>query len=233
MSDYNDISNNINHTNTSYEFRFRNRNRNRNRIRENTNPYNNNTTNNTNTNNANNVNNANTIITNNNEENFELLFQDYLDYSFTYNPPIYQLVNYNYSDFSKISKYNMLKLIYKKTNITNYENILNPINDSCVISYENFNKNSQVICIKQCNHIFNFTPFMTWIINNHTCPICRCNFLERSNLIKYTLEDTTLYLKKNEFKFFMAYTMYNTLLYNSDISGNSNVSFNLSVSNRH
>jgi hypothetical protein len=227
INNINDISNIVNNTNNSLELLNRNRNRNRNRIRENSSPYSNN--------NSNSISNSisNSVYIGNNQENFNLLFQDYLDFSFNYYPPLYQLINYNYSDFYKISTYNMLKLVYKKTYITNYENILNPINDACVISYENFNNNSKVVCIKKCNHIFNFKPFMTWIIKNHTCPICRCNILERSYLIKYILEDNILYLKKNEFKFFISTIMYNTLFYNSDASGNSNITFNLSILTRH
>lgn len=57
-------------------------------------------------------------------------------------------------------------------NIT-YGDILDPINNSCPISLEQFTDSSVVTMIRHCRHIFNTNSLMAWFNNSCKCPICR------------------------------------------------------------
>jgi hypothetical protein len=57
-------------------------------------------------------------------------------------------------------------------NIT-YGDILDPINNSCPISLEQFTDSSTVTMIRQCRHIFNTNSLMAWFNSNCKCPVCR------------------------------------------------------------
>ena len=57
-------------------------------------------------------------------------------------------------------------------NIT-YGDILDPINNSCPISLDQFTDSSNVTMIRQCRHIFNTNSLMAWFNSNCKCPVCR------------------------------------------------------------
>lgn len=59
------------------------------------------------------------------------------------------------------------------TRTVSYSDIEEPVNSSCPISLDIFNKNDNVTLIKQCGHIFNSELLNTWFQNNCACPICR------------------------------------------------------------
>jgi hypothetical protein len=54
-----------------------------------------------------------------------------------------------------------------------YSNIENPLNNSCPISLENFNRNDEVSQIIHCGHIFSREPLQHWFQSNVRCPVCR------------------------------------------------------------
>ena len=54
-----------------------------------------------------------------------------------------------------------------------YENIQNPLNESCPISLERFNPNDVVTQICWCGHIFNTNELTSWFRSNVRCPVCR------------------------------------------------------------
>jgi len=54
-----------------------------------------------------------------------------------------------------------------------YGDILDPINNSCPISLENFTDTSNVTMIRHCRHIFNTSSLMAWFDSNCKCPVCR------------------------------------------------------------
>jgi hypothetical protein len=57
-------------------------------------------------------------------------------------------------------------------NIT-YGDILDPINNSCPISLEQFTDSSLVTMIRHCRHIFNSNSLMAWFNSSCKCPVCR------------------------------------------------------------
>lgn len=57
--------------------------------------------------------------------------------------------------------------------ITNYGNILRPVNTSCPISLEPFQDNDIVTVIRYCGHIFNTDEINVWFRSNCRCPVCR------------------------------------------------------------
>ena len=54
-----------------------------------------------------------------------------------------------------------------------YGDILDPINNSCPISLEQFMDSSNVTMIRHCRHIFNTNSLMSWFNSNCKCPVCR------------------------------------------------------------
>jgi hypothetical protein len=56
---------------------------------------------------------------------------------------------------------------------TFYSDILNPTNNSCPISLENFLDTSPVTMIRPCRHVFNTESLMSWFNNSTRCPVCR------------------------------------------------------------
>ena len=63
--------------------------------------------------------------------------------------------------------------INNATRIIRYENIENPLNESCPISLERFNPNDTVTQICWCGHIFNSNELTSWFRTNVRCPVCR------------------------------------------------------------
>lgn len=54
-----------------------------------------------------------------------------------------------------------------------FENIENPINNSCPISLERFTPHQHVSQILYCGHIFNTIELNSWFRMNVRCPVCR------------------------------------------------------------
>jgi hypothetical protein len=54
-----------------------------------------------------------------------------------------------------------------------FENIENPTNTQCPITFENFETTSQVSVISRCGHIFNRQALTDWLVINPVCPLCR------------------------------------------------------------
>lgn len=59
------------------------------------------------------------------------------------------------------------------TRIVRFSDILNPINNSCPISMEQFNDSDNVSVIRECGHIFSTQEINLWFRSNCRCPICR------------------------------------------------------------
>ena len=56
---------------------------------------------------------------------------------------------------------------------TTFGSIVNPINNSCPISLERFEHNTNVSQIIHCGHIFNPSDLNVWFQTNVKCPVCR------------------------------------------------------------
>ena len=58
--------------------------------------------------------------------------------------------------------------------------INSPINNSCPISYEQFEFNTDVMQINHCRHIFSPTNLRRWFETGHQCPVCRHDIRRRA-----------------------------------------------------
>jgi hypothetical protein len=63
--------------------------------------------------------------------------------------------------------------IENSTRTVVFSSILNPTNNTCPITLERFDSNSEVTQLLGCNHLFNPTSIQLWFQNNVRCPICR------------------------------------------------------------
>jgi len=70
-----------------------------------------------------------------------------------------------------------------ENNITKelFYNIENPQNNSCPITQEEFGEDDEVGIIKHCNHIFHYSPLISWIREHFVCPMCRHDIRGISN----------------------------------------------------
>ena len=126
-------------------------------------------------------------IYNNDNEIYNLKYyqknKNYINYNYyknklnnlEYNPIYSNLLQYNNSS-SIFNKNNLnSKLNNIRFNELSFKNIINPINSSCCISLNKFNKNSEVVQINECKHLFcKESNIKYWINNNKNCPLCRC-----------------------------------------------------------
>ena len=63
-----------------------------------------------------------------------------------------------------------------------FEEILQPINDTCPITRNRFNNNENVLQILECRHCFNPVSLRTWFESSVRCPICRYDIREYNPL---------------------------------------------------
>ena len=72
-------------------------------------------------------------------------------------------------NIAKFYSYNILE------NVTQcvYQNIMNPINQTCPITHENFHQTDNVILLPNCQHIYKRIPILNWLSQNNKCPLCR------------------------------------------------------------
>ena len=62
-----------------------------------------------------------------------------------------------------------------------YKDIIDPVNESCPISMENFNPNDNVTQILYCGHIFKTGLLNYWFREHVICPICRYDIRNYNN----------------------------------------------------
>lgn len=71
------------------------------------------------------------------------------------------------------------RTIFDVTTINNlltyntYNNIENPLNNSCPITHEDFVATDEIIMINRCKHIFKKGALINWLQRRQTCPCCR------------------------------------------------------------
>ena len=63
--------------------------------------------------------------------------------------------------------------IRRATLNTVYAHIVTPVNNTCPISRDEFEDESEITMIRGCNHIFNRVSLREWFVNHSTCPMCR------------------------------------------------------------
>ncbi len=71
------------------------------------------------------------------------------------------------------------------TNVCNFSFIIDPINSSCPITFEDFSPNDRVMVINHCRHIFNENSLRSWFTYNTHCPLCRHNLRQNTNNTSY------------------------------------------------
>ena len=68
--------------------------------------------------------------------------------------------------------------INRATLNTVFSHILSPVNATCPISRDEFNDESEITMIRDCNHIFNRSSLREWFVRHSTCPMCRRDIRE-------------------------------------------------------
>ena len=121
-------------------------------------------------------------------------------------------------DFNSISNSNINNTINNNIIDISFSNIENPLNDSCPITQEDFNENSNVCQINSCKHNFNKNALINWLFRNYTCPICRHNILSETNLNSYNINNQNLLLTRTQFSDYMAQNILRTLVSNNRFS---------------
>ena len=112
---------------------------------------------------------------------------------------------------------NLNNIIENNVDDISFNNIDNPVNDSCPISYEDFTEDYSVCQIKHCKHNFNKNSLYNWLKTNQTCPICRYNILQNSNMKKYTINDNlSLILTREQFSQYLSQELINNFLNNAN-----------------
>jgi hypothetical protein len=61
--------------------------------------------------------------------------------------------------------------ITNATRVVRFEEIQNPLNESCPISLERFNSTDNVTQIRWCGHVFNTNELNSWFRSNVRCPV--------------------------------------------------------------
>jgi hypothetical protein len=137
----------------------------------------------------------------------------------------YNIESIDDSYYFNLSNTNIENIFDNNTTNMLYSEIANPLNSSCSITQEDFESNDDVCIINNCGHIFFKNALHNWYKRHYSCPNCRYNFLENTNLIRYTSRDNSsrLLLTHEQFRNFLANNIVNSFLntYNRDSSGNN------------
>jgi hypothetical protein len=70
------------------------------------------------------------------------------------------------------------------TRIMFYQELSDEIKNNqtrCPISYQDFENDTEIILIKQCNHIFKKQSLLNWFLTSSRCPMCRYNLTSFNN----------------------------------------------------
>jgi hypothetical protein len=96
-------------------------------------------------------------------------------------------INMSDTNLSEVISSNIIKI--------KYSDVVDPIDTFCAITQEEFEPDDIVGVFTNCNHIFNYDELLIWLIRrDQTCPCCRRNIMENSNLISYIDELTNQHL---------------------------------------
>ena len=121
-------------------------------------------------------------------------------------------------DYNSISNQNISDSINSTTTDLIFSDIVNPINDSCPITQEEFEGDDEVCMINQCKHLFKKNELINWLKEHQTCPSCRYNILTNTNYIRYTNGSRSLILTSHDFRRFLANEIVSTLINNTAIN---------------
>jgi len=54
-----------------------------------------------------------------------------------------------------------------------YQDITEPINDTCPITHDTFLPMDEVVLLNRCRHIFKKNAILSWLRRHNNCPMCR------------------------------------------------------------
>ena len=129
----------------------------------------------------------------------------------------------NINNYRAISNQNLLDVLNNSITIENYSDIENPLNDTCTITHDTFNPDDEVACLNHCKHIFKFQPLFNWLNQHQTCPVCRHNILDETDIFKYSNGDgEILFLTRNQFRYFLVNTIANTIVNHNTLDSSNN-----------
>jgi hypothetical protein len=80
--------------------------------------------------------------------------------------------------------------IENATRVVQFADIVRPINYSCPITMDNFEDNTLVSVIRECNHIFNTDALNNWFRGNCRCPVCRYDIRNYNQPRNTNINDT-------------------------------------------
>ena len=71
--------------------------------------------------------------------------------------------------------------VQNATSLVSFDTIENPLNETCPITLERFNHDSNVRQINSCQHLFNNEAILFWFESNVRCPVCRLDIRVQSS----------------------------------------------------
>jgi hypothetical protein len=82
-------------------------------------------------------------------------------------------IHFLYTFYEPVAVYPSEEQLQQGLGNTVFSLIDSPLNNSCPITMERFEDNSNVSVILGCNHIFNPSQIRNWFRNSCRCPVCR------------------------------------------------------------
>ena len=95
--------------------------------------------------------------------------------------------------------------------------------DSCPITYEEFDNESEITRIRYCGHYFSRHAITRWLTTNSQCPICRHNTRPEpapAHINRETLIDNMIGILSNELNTENNLSAFNSLVFHFDIAEN-------------
>lgn len=93
---------------------------------------------------------------------------------YTYNPELWSIFNNTTGNFyDRVPVAPTTQQINLATRTLQYSEIENPLNNSCPVTLDRFESNSNVTQIRHCGHIFTPSGINSWLESNVMCPVCR------------------------------------------------------------
>tara|TARA_Y100000389_G_scaffold51462_1_gene47158 strand:- start:1344 stop:2015 length:672 start_codon:yes stop_codon:yes gene_type:complete len=144
------------------------------------------------------------------------------DYNYIYNSLSLSNGVIDNDYFKNLSNQNIENIIHENIEFKKYKDIINPINDKCGISQEDFVEDDVVGIFKICGHIFTKDNLLNWSRRHLSCPNCRNNLLYNTNYIKYSeidnlninnLDNVCIFTQEQLARY-ISWKLYNTLFSN-------------------
>jgi hypothetical protein len=110
-------------------------------------------------------------------------------------------IHFLYTFYEPVAVYPSREQLQQGLGNTVFSLIESPLNNSCPITMERFEDNSNVTVILGCNHIFNPSQIRNWFRTSCRCPVCRYDIRDyrgRTGSSEETKEEDTLEESKED-----------------------------------